>query len=54
MPFIAVHPDAGRVDATQPYLGCSIDWAQIYDSGQRKIQVDGHSGSWLADSSSPW
>ncbi|WP_274913032.1 GNAT family N-acetyltransferase [Streptomyces sp. WZ-12] len=24
------------------------------DSGQRKIQVDGHSGSWLADSSSPW
>ncbi|MFH8736113.1 hypothetical protein [Streptomyces sp. NPDC017964] len=24
------------------------------DSGQRKIQVGGHLGSWLPDSSSPW
>ncbi|MFC6365110.1 competence protein CoiA family protein, partial [Nonomuraea thailandensis] len=30
MPFTAVHPDAGRVDATQPDLGCGMDWARIY------------------------
>ncbi|MFD8220485.1 competence protein CoiA family protein [Streptomyces sp. NPDC059697] len=30
MPFTALHPDAGHLDATQPDLGCAMDWAQIY------------------------
>ncbi|WP_328508304.1 competence protein CoiA family protein [Streptomyces mirabilis] len=30
MPFTALHPDAGRLDATQPDLGCEMGWAQVY------------------------
>ncbi|MEU8765026.1 hypothetical protein [Streptomyces sp. NPDC048659] len=29
MPFTAVHPDASRIDATQPDLGRGLEWAQI-------------------------
>lgn len=30
MPFTALHPDAGRLDATQPGLGSTMSWAQVY------------------------
>ncbi|MFF9091007.1 hypothetical protein ACF1BE_32500 [Streptomyces sp. NPDC014991] len=29
-PLTALHPDAGRLDATQPDLGCAMGWAQVY------------------------
>ncbi|WP_086800753.1 competence protein CoiA family protein [Streptomyces caniscabiei] len=35
MPFTALHPDAGRLDATQLDLGCAMDWTQIYKSRPR-------------------
>ncbi|MFE9429342.1 competence protein CoiA family protein [Kitasatospora sp. NPDC006697] len=30
MSFTALHPDAGRLDATHPELGCGLDWSSIY------------------------
>jgi competence protein CoiA len=28
--FTALHPDAGRLDATDPELGCGLDWSSIH------------------------
>ncbi|MFF1872599.1 competence protein CoiA family protein [Kitasatospora herbaricolor] len=28
--FTALHPDAGRLDATDPELGCGLPWAAVY------------------------
>ncbi|GAA2009244.1 competence protein CoiA family protein [Catenulispora subtropica] len=30
MAFTAIHPDAGRIDASRIDLGCGLDWMQIY------------------------
>lgn len=30
MAFTALHPAAGRIDATQPDLGAGLDWGQVY------------------------
>lgn len=30
MAFSAIHPDAGRIDATAPDLGCGLDWNAVY------------------------
>ncbi|MEU8949701.1 competence protein CoiA family protein [Streptomyces sp. NPDC048489] len=30
MPFTALHPEAGRLDATLSDLGCDIDWTQVH------------------------
>ncbi|MDH6130054.1 competence protein CoiA family protein [Kitasatospora sp. GP82] len=30
MSFTALHPDAGRLDATDPELGCGLAWSSIY------------------------
>ncbi|MFI2721409.1 competence protein CoiA family protein [Streptomyces collinus] len=35
MPFTALHPDAGRLDATQLDLGRAMDWTQIHKSRPR-------------------
>ncbi|MFF3870028.1 competence protein CoiA family protein [Micromonospora sp. NPDC001898] len=30
MAFAAIHPEAGRIDATLPDLGCGLNWAAVY------------------------
>ncbi len=30
MAFSAIHPDAGRVDATLPDLGCALAWDLVH------------------------
>ncbi|WP_405717276.1 competence protein CoiA family protein [Streptomyces sp. NBC_01537] len=35
MPFTALHPDTGRLDATQPDLGAGLDWGQVYKASPR-------------------
>ncbi|MFE5543590.1 competence protein CoiA family protein [Streptomyces sp. NPDC056534] len=35
MPFIALHPEVGRVDATQRDLGAGLDWSQVYKVSPR-------------------
>ncbi len=30
MPFTALHPEAGRLDATRLDLGCGMDWTQVH------------------------
>ncbi|MEU6071962.1 competence protein CoiA family protein [Streptomyces sp. NPDC047082] len=35
MPFTALHPDAGRLDATQFDLGCGMDWARVHKARPR-------------------
>ncbi|MCX5346197.1 competence protein CoiA family protein [Streptomyces atratus] len=35
MPFIALHPEAGRVDATQPDLGAGLEWSRVYKASPR-------------------
>ncbi|MFE2140396.1 competence protein CoiA family protein [Streptomyces sp. NPDC059456] len=35
MPFTALHPDLGRLDATLPDLGHKLDWAQVHKARPR-------------------
>ncbi|MGW3303996.1 competence protein CoiA family protein [Streptomyces rubiginosohelvolus] len=35
MPFVALHPEAGRIDATQPELGAGLQWGQVYKVSPR-------------------
>ncbi|MFF0754617.1 competence protein CoiA family protein [Streptomyces sp. NPDC004267] len=35
MPFTAVHPDAGLLDATQPDLGRGLEWSKIFKARPR-------------------
>lgn len=35
MPFIALHPEVGRIDATQPDLGAGLAWSQVYKVSPR-------------------
>ncbi|MEU5211785.1 competence protein CoiA family protein [Streptomyces sp. NPDC020742] len=35
MPFTALHPDAGRLDATQDDLGCGMDWSRLHKARPR-------------------
>lgn len=35
MPFTAVHPAVGRIDATQPDLGQGLEWSQVYKARPR-------------------
>jgi hypothetical protein len=30
MTFAAIHPEAGRIDATLPDLGCGLDWSAVH------------------------
>src|SRR4051812_22172010 len=35
MPFTALHPDVGRIDATQPDLGTALEWSSVYKVSPR-------------------
>lgn len=35
MAFAAIHPEAGRIDATQPDLGCGLSWAVVHRTRPR-------------------
>lgn len=35
MAFAALHPEAGRIDATLPDLGCGLSWAAVYKARPR-------------------
>lgn len=35
MPFTALHPEAGRLDATLLDLGCGMDWTQVHKARPR-------------------
>ncbi|NJP35772.1 hypothetical protein HCJ94_28380 [Micromonospora sp. HSS6-12] len=35
MAFAAIHPEAGRIDATLPDLGCGLTWAAVHKTRPR-------------------
>ncbi|MFF4179520.1 competence protein CoiA family protein [Streptomyces sp. NPDC001750] len=35
MPFVALHPEVGRLDATQPGLGAGLEWSRVYKVSPR-------------------